>query len=80
MQLYWLKYTNYYNFTSAALHAPMVQTSHNSAAILSDFFKLSYNDKRNRKGNGKNYSNVKKSPKRGMTKKEREDEIKKLTE
>ena len=42
MQLYWWKCTNYYNFTSAALHAPMVKMSHNSGAILSDFFKLSY--------------------------------------
>ena len=43
MQLFWWKCTNYYNyFTSVALHAPMHKTSHNSGAILSDFFKLSY--------------------------------------
>ena len=29
------------------------------------------NDKRNRKGNGKNYSNVKKNPERRMTKKDK---------
>ena len=38
------------------------------------------NNKRNQKGNGKNNANMKRNRKRRMTKKEREDKIKKLTE